>query len=83
MHVPDPLARRDTSMRTSRVLLGESLPHAQATRTQALVNNESNGRRFDIISGKPRPLQPTIDERRGNERHAHPSLASLVNPLQR
>ncbi len=85
VHAPDPLARRDASMRTSRVLLGESLPRAAPARTQQLVNNTTNGRSFNILTGKVLPdlIRPTMDERKGNARHAHPSMADVINPLGR
>jgi hypothetical protein len=86
IHAPDPLARRGTAPAgTARVLLGEAGPPRTAARAQHLVNRESNGRGFDIISGTARPsaVEPTIPEVKGYWRHAHPSLSSVHNPLGR
>lgn len=85
-HVPDPLGRRQGERAsTARVLLGENLPSSSRNRTQNLINNDNNGRNFNILTGHQHPsvFQPTIEERKGFWRHSHPAIASLVNPLNR
>ena len=86
LHVPDPLTRRQGERATTaRVLLGESLPTSSRNRTQNLINNDTNGRNFNILTGHQHPsvFQPTIEERKSYWRHSHPAIASLINPLNR
>lgn len=80
----DPLLARGVPS-TARVITGDTLPATRQERTKHLVNNDTNGRAFNIVTGKmhPEPLQPSIGERKGFWRHAHPSIASFANPLDR